>query len=108
MNRELVKQNCRASCNLNSARFIFVRTSVTLKSSEQRHMNKQQSVFEEALRATTRRHFFRKCGVGLGGLALTSLLSEKLLGVESAKAVNPLAARPPHFAAKAKRVIYLH
>jgi hypothetical protein len=71
-------------------------------------MNTQQFLSHEALRATTRRHFFRQCGVGLGGMALTSLLHDRLLGAESAKPVNPLAARAPHFAAKAKRVIYLH
>src|SRR5436190_23012583 len=78
-------------------------------------MNKQQSVFEEALRATTRRHFFRHCGVGLGSLALTSLLSEKLfaaqpsaIGNRPSAILDPLAPKAPHFAAKAKRVIYIH
>ncbi len=60
--------------------------------------------------ATTRRHFFRECGVGVGKIALASLLSD---GV-SARALasptgpaNPLAPRVPHFAPKAKRVIHL-
>src|SRR5436190_2031727 len=78
-------------------------------------MNKQQSVFEEALRATTRRHFFRHCGVGLGSLALTSLLSEKLfaaqpsaIGNRPSAILDPLAPKAPHFPAKARRVIYIH
>src|SRR5262245_47123194 len=47
-----------------------------------------------------RRHFLRDCGVGLGGIALASLL-------EQTAAASPLAPKPPHFAAKAKRVIHL-
>ena len=70
-------------------------------------MNTPQFVLQEALRATTRRHFFRQCGVGLGGMALTSLLGEKLFAATPASPVNPLAPRAPHFPAKAKRVIYL-
>ncbi|HEY0551491.1 MAG TPA: DUF1501 domain-containing protein, partial [Verrucomicrobiae bacterium] len=81
-------------------------------------MNKQHFVFGEALRATTRRHFFRQCGVGLGGVALTSLLNEKLLAAQPS-ALRPapagrsamldsLAPKVPHFAATAKRVIYIH
>ncbi|MDZ4860218.1 MAG: DUF1501 domain-containing protein [Candidatus Hydrogenedentes bacterium] len=54
------------------------------------------------LRATTRRQFFRDCGVGVGKIALASLMC----GGASAS-VNPLAVKQPHFAAKAKRVIYL-
>src|ERR1043166_8063105 len=92
-----------------------MRTSGSLTSSEQSRMNKPQFVFEEALRASTRRHFFRQCGVGLGGLALTSLLNEKLFAAQSSVTGNsrsampdPLAPKTPHFPAKAKRVIYIH
>lgn len=55
--------------------------------------------------ALTRRELLARCGMGLGGLALGPLLG----GTSSAAAlgVNPLAARPPHFAAKAKHVIHL-
>jgi hypothetical protein len=57
------------------------------------------------LRAITRRHFYRDCGVGIGKIALASLLvgSRPLL----AGSIDPMAPRPPHFAPKAKRVIYL-
>ena len=59
---------------------------------------------QDALHAMTRRHFFRDCGVGLGKVALASLLC----GRASAETLdNPLAPRPAHFPAKAKRVIYL-
>jgi uncharacterized protein (DUF1501 family) len=53
----------------------------------------------------TRRWFFRECGVGLGAMALQHLLGGSLLA--SPSAVNPLAPKKPHFAPKAKRVIYL-
>src|SRR5262245_24446258 len=49
-----------------------------------------------------RRWFLRDCGVGLGGMALASLLSR-----ESPAETKSLAPRAAHFAAKAKRVIYL-
>jgi hypothetical protein len=55
-------------------------------------------------RAVSRRWFFHQCGVGLGAIALGSLLERA--GYAST-APNPLAVRAPHFAAKAKRVIYL-
>jgi hypothetical protein len=55
--------------------------------------------------ALTRRELLARCGMGLGGLALGPLLG----GTSQAAAlgVNPLAARPPHFPAKAKHVIHL-
>ena len=53
----------------------------------------------------TRRHFLRDCGVGLGKMALAGLLTDALS--PSAGAANLLASKPPHFPAKAKRVIHL-
>jgi hypothetical protein len=58
----------------------------------------------------TRRHFFRECGVGVGKIALASLLTNTFATRTSAapaRALNPMAAKPPHFAPRAKRVIYL-
>ena len=54
-----------------------------------------------------RRHFLKNLGFGIGGLALGSMLDP--LGMNSSEAVGPqLQAGPlPHFAPKAKRVIYL-
>lgn len=55
--------------------------------------------------ALARRWFFKQCGVGLGAAALGELLKS---GVAAAEAPpGPLAARPAHFPAKAKNVIYL-
>ncbi|MFM7520925.1 MAG: DUF1501 domain-containing protein [Planctomycetota bacterium] len=56
------------------------------------------------LREQTRRHFFGGCGVGVGSLALGELLAGK---AGAAAVADPLAPRAPHFAPRAKRVIYL-
>jgi hypothetical protein len=53
----------------------------------------------------TRRWFFEQCGVGLGALALGTLFHQN--GLAASSALNSLAARLPHFAPKAKRVIFL-
>jgi hypothetical protein len=57
------------------------------------------------LRDETRRHFFREAGFGIGSLALLSLMDERVFA--AAPAADPLAVRPPHFAPKAKHVIFL-
>lgn len=56
----------------------------------------------------SRRDFLLR-GTGLGGLALSSLLSAEaaLAAPGAANAVNPLASKPPHHAPKAKSVIWL-
>src|SRR5437016_3773533 len=54
----------------------------------------------------TRRHFFHDCALGLGSLALTSLL-QGARASSSPPPVNPLSPRQPHHPAKAKNVIYL-
>src|SRR5258707_15867294 len=62
----------------------------------------------------TRRHFFRDCAVGAGKIALASLLTDALRP-RSAMAdspatvdrANPMAARPTHFAPRAKSVVHL-
>ena len=63
----------------------------------------------EWLRAITRRHFFRQSGFGIGGLALMSLLDERLFaaGAAAGPVSNPLSPKPPHFAPRARSVIYL-
>ena len=49
----------------------------------------------------TRRHFLRRCQMGLGSLVLGSLMGR-------ASATNPLAPHLPPLAGKVKNVIYLH
>ena len=51
----------------------------------------------------TRREMLKSSGVGIGALALSSLFQR-----DASAGINPLAARRPHFAPKAKSVIYMH
>ncbi len=68
-------------------------------------MNKEY----ESLRTITRRHFFQNCQVGLGSLALTSLLRDgsRAAALQADTTNGPLSARGGHFLAKAKSVIFL-
>jgi hypothetical protein len=62
----------------------------------------------EYARLVKRRWFFRQCGVGLGSIALATLLDgQKVFGGTTPKVAGPLTPRAPHHKAKAKRVIYL-
>ena len=75
-------------------------------------MNYKDEINHEFKTLVTRRHFFKECGVGLGSIALTSLLKDKVSANPQAQARtaqldNPLTPKQPHFAPKAKRVIYL-
>ncbi len=54
----------------------------------------------------TRRHLFGRCAVGLGKIALASLATESRLWA-APPLPDPLAPKAPHFAPKAKSVIYL-
>ena len=63
---------------------------------------------KHTLLATTRRHFLHECALGLGRMALASLAgAPRLLSQDRLELPNPLAPKKPHFAPKAKRVIYL-
>jgi hypothetical protein len=64
------------------------------------------SMTASPLRDITRRHFFSQCSMGLGSLALASLLSEQKLSATPSPA-DPLAPQRPLFPAKAKNIIYL-
>jgi len=60
------------------------------------------------LQRLTRRHFFQDCALGLGKIALASLLArEQVHAGDAAPLVNPLAPRRPHFPARVKSVIFL-
>jgi hypothetical protein len=68
-------------------------------------------VSSTGLHLLDRRHFLGHLGSGLGGIALLHLLAEE---AHAAKPIRPkyspeapLAAREPHFAAKAKRVLHI-
>src|SRR5258706_9652778 len=57
----------------------------------------------------TRRHFFSRCGLGLGTAALAALLKEDGLAAAPSEGGERQLGLPdlPHFAPKARRVIYL-
>ncbi|MDB5390191.1 MAG: hypothetical protein JWM11_5837 [Planctomycetaceae bacterium] len=58
----------------------------------------------------TRRDLLCRSGGGFGALALSALLGHESISASDSKptaASDPLAAKPPHFAARAKRVIFL-
>src|SRR5687767_13114942 len=84
-------------------------------------MTTHEQLLAEYRQSVTRRWFFQQCGVGLGSIALASLLGKDAsaaAGVSgdggSAAAASPatgsadpLAPKRSHFPAKTKRVIFL-
>ncbi|HYH56691.1 MAG TPA: DUF1501 domain-containing protein, partial [Anseongella sp.] len=81
-------------------------------------MDKERLIKEanqQALKYITRRHFLLDCVAGMGSIALGSLLAgcgSSAAGNRSAlpsvDPSNPMAPKMPHFAPRAKSVIYLH
>lgn len=61
-------------------------------------MTFEQEIRHERALYLARRHFIKGCGLGLGSIALQSLFGSKAVAQ---------AVKKPHFAPKAKRVIYL-
>ena len=61
--------------------------------------------------AFSRREMLSRCALGFGGTALASLLADNAYGAgdfgDSDSPQGPLAARPAHFPAKARNVIFL-
>jgi len=73
-------------------------------------MNLLHELAAERARHLSRRWFFRDCTLGLGSIALASLLAEEGRAAASntrPQAVDPLLPRKPHHTPKAKSVIYL-
>jgi hypothetical protein len=68
-------------------------------------MNLQQQLHQARAKLLARRWFLRQCGVGLAGIAASSLLASE--SQAASQPANPLAPRAPHFPAKVKRVIYM-
>ncbi len=60
-----------------------------------------------SLLQNTRRHFFSQCGLGIGGVALASMMAERGLNAASAAAGAPGVTLKGHRPAKAKNVIFL-
>ena len=60
---------------------------------------------EQFRKIQTRRRFFEECAGGIGIMALAQLMERE--GRAATPEVNPLAPRKPHFAPKAKNVIFM-
>ncbi|MGE4183176.1 MAG: DUF1501 domain-containing protein [Limisphaerales bacterium] len=60
-----------------------------------------------SLASVTRRHFFSRCSIGLGSVALASLLDRTGAHALSGATSHPLAPRAGHLPARAKNVIFL-
>ena len=58
---------------------------------------------KQVLASRTRRHFFGDCGIGVGKIALATLLAQDMQSTVRAAS----ATQKPHFTPTAKRVIYL-
>ncbi len=58
-------------------------------------------------RPLSRRAMLQQSGVGFGALALAGLMGQQASADPAAARDNPMAVRPPHFPAKAKRIIFL-
>ena len=62
----------------------------------------------QSLQDLTRRHFFGRCAMGLGNLALASMLAEGQTGPTSTPAASESLKTPAtHHPARAKSIIYL-
>lgn len=61
---------------------------------------------DQILREKTRRHFFKDAGVGIGRVALASMMADGALSAAEVPA-SPMAPKEPHFPPQIKNVIYL-
>ncbi len=67
------------------------------------------SDYQKLVAQRTRRFFLQESGVGFGAAALAHLIgSPQAVMASDLTSTNPLAKKPPEFAATAKQVIYLH
>src|SRR5437879_5679946 len=70
-------------------------------------MHLPHHIAEPAAAGLSRRDFLHKTGCGLGTLALAGLLDQGGLLAADERRLNPLAPGKPHFAARARAVIWL-
>ena len=69
--------------------------------SEFDHKNQLEEMF------MTRRQLLNRMGNGFAALGMAGMIGEQTAHAEDARNLNPLAPKKPHFAPKAKRVIFL-
>jgi Protein of unknown function (DUF1501) len=70
-------------------------------------MSLQQLFLDPLASFGSRRAFLRRAGNGMGMLALAQLFQQEAAAHAPETGLNPMAARPSHFPAKAKNVIWL-
>ncbi len=73
-------------------------------------MNNHQNEQVRAMIGVTRREILHRVGAGMGALGLASVFSSQQAGASYATngiASNPLSAKSPMFAPRAKRIIHL-
>jgi hypothetical protein len=56
----------------------------------------------------TRREMLSRCASGFGAVALSAMMAEDARGAAGLIDASPFAAKPPHFRARAKNVIFLY
>ncbi|MEX2261210.1 MAG: DUF1501 domain-containing protein [Bryobacteraceae bacterium] len=61
----------------------------------------------DPLQLLTRRHLFKDCGVGVGKMALASMLGGSLLSAATSRVASPTAPKQPHFTPRIKNVIFM-
>ena len=66
------------------------------------------SPIQSYLHHLNRRRFFRGAGLSIGSLALSSMMADREAAADDVTAVHPPLSGLPHFAPRAKRLIYLH
>ncbi|HAW96043.1 MAG TPA: DUF1501 domain-containing protein, partial [Phycisphaerales bacterium] len=77
------------------------------------HAHQDPNTPRNAFCGKTRREFLWQTGAGFTGTALGSMLAQdgflagQALAADGSTSFNPLAAKPPMFAPKAKSVIFL-
>lgn len=64
--------------------------------------------YDQTCREITRREILGSASGGIGAMALSWLMAQENASAAPPVARTPLAAKAPHFPAKAKNVIYLH
>ncbi len=67
-----------------------------------------KELFTNHLQEISRRHFLLESAAGIGGVALSTLLGGCFSGKPKELMTDSMFPRVPHFAGKAKSVIYLH
>jgi hypothetical protein len=77
---------------------------VRLSMNDKQHRTSAEPMLGQSI---SRRWFLNQCQVGLGSMALAQLLGGQSPSAAASTALNPLAARDPHFAPRAKNVIFL-